>query len=95
MQRPSRADSVGIVTPKKIHISEPLALSSGRTLDGYELVYETYGELNSNASNAILLCHALSGHHHAAGYHSDDPHEKPGWWEFCVGPGKPIDTQNN
>ena len=92
MQRPSRAESVGIVTPQNIHISEPLALSSRHTLKGYELVYETYGELNSAGTNAVLLCHALSGHHHAAGYYTDDPNEKPGWWEFCVGPGKPVDT---
>ena len=57
----------------------------------FELVYETYGELNADRSNAVLVCHALSGHHHAAGYHSEDE-RKPGWWEQCIGPGKPIDT---
>ena len=86
------ADSVGIVEPKKISISEPLALSCGRTLSGYKLVYETYGELNAHKSNAILICHALSGSHHAAGYYQDDESGKPGWWEVCIGPGKPIDT---
>ena len=90
-------NSIGIVTPEKITIDEPLQLSCGRVLSGYELVYETYGELNSNNSNAILICHALSGHHHAAGYHADPAEDsgvaaKPGWWEVCIGPGKPIDT---
>lgn len=92
MPREPAADSVGIVKPQRINISEPLPLSCGRTLDTYELVYETYGKLNSDQSNAVLICHALSGHHHAAGYHSDDPDEKPGWWDSCIGPGKPIDT---
>lgn len=90
-------NSVGVVTPKKIVIEEPLSLSCGRTLSGYELVYETYGELNSERTNAVLICHALSGHHHAAGYHLDPSSDsgmaaKPGWWEVCIGSGKPIDT---
>jgi homoserine O-acetyltransferase len=83
--------SVGIVTPKTLHVDQPLALSSGRTLAQYDLVYETYGELNSNQSNAILICHALSGHHHAAGLHRSDD-SKPGWWDHYIGPGKPIDS---
>ncbi|MBT8419807.1 MAG: homoserine O-acetyltransferase [Gammaproteobacteria bacterium] len=84
-------DSVGIVMPKTHHFDAPLALDCGRTLDGYDLVYETYGELNADRSNAMLICHALSSDHHAAGYHHEnDP--KPGWWETCIGPGKPIDT---
>ena len=87
------ADSVGLVEPKKVHISEPLMLACGRELKGYDLVYETYGELNADKSNAVLICHALSGSHHAAGYHGDAPGEKPGWWENCVGPGKPVDTK--
>jgi homoserine O-acetyltransferase len=66
-------------------------LACGRALDQYELVYETYGELNEKKSNAILICHALSGHHHAAGYHSEGD-KRPGWWDECIGPGKPIDT---
>lgn len=85
------ADSVGLVTPKRLHIDAPVTLESGRTLDSYELVYETYGELNDTASNAILICHALSGDHHAAGYHSMKD-RKPGWWETAIGPGKAIDT---
>jgi homoserine O-acetyltransferase len=59
-------------------------------LQGFDLVYETYGELNQDASNAVLICHALSGHHHAAGYYVDE--QKPGWWEHCIGPGKAMDT---
>ncbi|WP_263143048.1 homoserine O-acetyltransferase [Pseudomonas sp. RIT-PI-AD] len=85
-------DSVGLVTPRTMRFSEPLALACGRSLADYELVYETYGELNAARSNAVLICHALSGHHHAAGYHSPDD-RKPGWWDSCIGPGKPIDTR--
>ncbi len=86
-------DSVGLVTPQKMVFDEPLALDCGRTLPAYELVYETYGELNAERSNAVLICHALSGDHHAAGYHSMAD-RKPGWWETCIGPGKPIDTNH-
>lgn len=85
------ADSVGIVTPQIFNASEPLLLACGRTLANYQLVYETYGTLNPNHSNAILICHALSGHHHAAGYHSMED-KRPGWWDAYIGPGKPIDT---
>ena len=84
-------DSVGLVTPQLAHFSEPLALACGRSLPAYDLIYETYGQLNATASNAVLICHALSGHHHAAGFHSVDD-RKPGWWDSCIGPGKPIDT---
>lgn len=84
--------SVGIVAPQLARFDEPLQLACGRLLKSYELVYETYGELNASRSNAVLVCHALSGHHHAAGYHSDND-SKPGWWEECIGPGKPIDTE--
>jgi len=83
--------SVGLVTPQVARFDDPLALACGRQLPQYELVYETYGELNAARSNAVLICHALSGHHHAAGYHSEDD-RKPGWWDTCIGPGKPIDT---
>ncbi|BBR52006.1 MULTISPECIES: homoserine O-succinyltransferase MetX [Pseudomonas] len=84
-------DSVGLVTPQIARFDEPLALACGRSLASYELIYETYGTLNSTASNAVLICHALSGHHHAAGYHAPTD-RKPGWWDSCIGPGKPIDT---
>ncbi len=83
--------SVGLVTPQTMQFDEPLELACGRTLDSYQLVYETYGTLNADHSNAILICHALSGHHHVAGFHSMED-DKPGWWETCIGPGKPIDT---
>ncbi|AYG47112.1 homoserine O-acetyltransferase [Pseudomonas sp. Leaf58] len=84
-------DSVGLVVPQTARFDEPLALACGRSLTSYELVYETYGTLNASASNAVLICHALSGHHHAAGYHAASD-RKPGWWDSCIGPGKPIDT---
>ena len=84
-------DSVGLVSPQVISFSEPLKLRCGRLLDTYELVIETYGSLNNSCTNAILICHALSGDHHAAGFHSPDD-RKPGWWDTCIGPGKPIDT---
>ena len=90
MDSPARQASVGIVSPQTAHFEQPLPLACGRELPAYDLVYETYGELNTNRSNAILICHALSGHHHAAGYHEND--KKPGWWDECIGPGKPIDT---
>lgn len=86
------ADSVGLVTPQKIRIARPLLLDCGRTLDHHELMVETYGQLNAAASNAILICHALSGDHRAAGVHSPEQ-KKPGWWDNCIGPGKPIDTR--
>lgn len=85
------ADSVGLVAPQTHHFTQPLLLACGKTLDEYQLVYETYGQLNAAKSNAVLICHALSGHHHAAGYHSMDD-KRPGWWDAYIGPGKPIDT---
>ncbi|TDO15411.1 MULTISPECIES: homoserine O-succinyltransferase MetX [Halomonas] len=85
-------DSVGLVTPETAHFDDPLPLVCGRTLPAYDLVYETYGTLNAERSNAILVCHALSGHHHAAGYHTRDE-RKPGWWDAHIGPGKSIDTE--
>ena len=86
-----KTDSVGIVSPRCIHFDEDLALRSGKTLSGFDLMIETYGELNQDRSNAILICHALSGDHHAAGFHSESD-AKPGWWDHCIGPGKAIDT---
>ena len=71
------ANSVGLVTPVVRHFAEPVLLSCGRELADYDIVYETYGSLNADRSNAVLICHALSGHHHAAGYHSVDD-KKPG-----------------
>ncbi len=87
----AEASSVGLVAAKSHKFCEALPLACGRVLQDYTLVYETYGELNADKSNAVLICHALSGHHHAAGRHSpEDKH--PGWWDHYIGPGKPIDT---
>ncbi|MBT2785646.1 MULTISPECIES: homoserine O-acetyltransferase [unclassified Halomonas] len=85
------AGSVGLVTPHVARFDTPLALACGKVLPAYELIYETYGTLNAERSNAVLICHALSGHHHAAGYHSEED-RKPGWWDAHIGPGKAIDT---
>lgn len=70
----------------------PLALRSGASIGGYELVYETYGNLNAARSNAVLICHALNASHHVAGLYNDDP-DSIGWWDNMVGPGKPVDTE--
>ncbi len=85
-------DSVGLVKPKFHHFKEPLTLDCGTVLDSYDLVFETYGALNRERSNAVLICHALSGDHHVAGFHREED-TKPGWWDNCIGPGKPIDTR--
>ncbi len=88
--------SVGRVQPRHFVFGspeEPLVLDSGRTLGPVELVYETYGEPNAARSNAILICHALSGDAHAAGIH--DPHDtRVGWWDSMIGPGKAFDTDH-
>ena len=83
--------SVGVVTPLRAHFDQPLTLRSGAVLDAYDLVYETYGTLNAARSNAVLVCHALSGSHHVAGRYASEP-ETVGWWYNIVGPGKPLDT---
>lgn len=87
----SAVGSVGVVTPQNFHFSEPLTLECNRTLPSFDLMVETYGTLNSDKSNAILICHALSGNHHAAGFHSADD-KKSGWWDNMIGPNKAIDT---
>ena len=84
-------DSVGLVESQTLHFDQPLTLACGKTIPKWDITYETYGELNADHSNAVLICHALSGDHHAAGYHNEDD-KKPGWWENAIGPGKPIDT---
>jgi len=71
--------------------AEPLQLQSGAVLRDYKLMYETYGTLNADRSNAVLVCHALNASHHVAGYYADDP-KNVGWWDNMVGPGKPLDT---
>jgi len=85
------SSSVGIVTPELIPFETPLELESGERLPRYDLMVETYGALNANKSNAVLVCHALSGDHHAAGYY-ESTSNKPGWWNHYIGPDKPIDT---
>ena len=84
--------SVGAAVAQRAGFLEPLILKAGKTLASYELVYETYGALNADRSNAVLVCHALSGSHHVAGFYADDPN-KIGWWDNMIGPGKPIDTE--
>lgn len=83
--------SVGLVRPEYISFSEPLVLSSGQSLPEYTLAVETYGTLNEDRSNAVLICHALNASHHVAGINPDDPNDI-GWWDNMVGPGKPVDT---
>lgn len=83
--------SVGQVTPQSLHFDVPLPLRSGATLSDYTLVYETYGQLNADKSNAVLVCHALNASHHVAGTHAGIDRSE-GWWDNLVGPGKPLDT---
>jgi homoserine O-acetyltransferase len=83
--------SVGHVTPQQMHFAEPLPLRSGARLADYTLVYETYGTLNADRSNAVLVCHALNASHHVAGTYEGQP-KSEGWWDNLVGPGKPLDT---
>ncbi len=86
-------NSVGIVAAQTAHFEQALTLKSGAVLPQFDLVYETYGKLNADQSNAVLICHALSGTHHVAGkYSADDKY--PGWWDNLIGPGKPLDTNN-
>jgi homoserine O-acetyltransferase/O-succinyltransferase len=84
-------NSVGIIKAQTAHFSAPLTLKSGAVLPEYDLVYETYGNLNADKSNAVLICHALSGTHHVAGKYSEDD-KYPGWWDNLIGPNKPLDT---
>jgi homoserine O-acetyltransferase len=84
-------DGVGIVESQRARFDAPLRLRSGATLPGFELAYETYGTLNAAKSNAILVCHALSGHQHVAGRYAE-AENNVGWWDNIVGPGRPLDT---
>ena len=84
--------SVGVVTPQVARFAAPLSLRCGASLRDYELVYETYGTLNADRSNAVLVCHALNASHHVAGHYADDP-ANTGWWDNMIGPGKPLDTR--
>jgi homoserine O-acetyltransferase/O-succinyltransferase len=82
--------SVGTVTPQQMSFGEPLPLAGGGALADYQLTYETYGALNADKSNAVLVCHALNASHHVAGL---DAQGRLGWWDNLVGPGKPLDTE--
>jgi homoserine O-acetyltransferase len=80
-----------IATPQSMHFADALMLQSGASVRDYTLAYETYGTLNANKSNAVLVCHALNASHHVAGvYEGQDKSE--GWWDNMIGPGKPVDT---
>jgi homoserine O-acetyltransferase len=83
--------SPGLVTPQVLNFATPLKLQSGASITDYNLVVETYGQLNAQKSNAILICHALNASHHVAGISASDPNDV-GWWDNMVGPGKPVDT---
>ena len=83
-------DSLGLVEASKVTLEGSLDLECGKKLETIDLVYETYGSLNSDASNAILICHALSGNHHAAGKYEGE--KRYGWWDSLIGPNKAIDT---
>jgi homoserine O-acetyltransferase len=84
-------ESIGIVAAQRMHFPEALALRSGASLAGYDLMVETYGTLNAARSNAVLVCHALNASHHVAGVYEGEP-KNVGWWDNMVGPGKPLDT---
>ena len=84
-------NSIGIVKSKIFKCADPIKLSCGKTLDNFELIYETYGKLNKNKDNAVLVCHALTGNQHVAGRHKKTD-KYPGWWDSLVGPGKPLNT---
>lgn len=88
-----REESVGLVETKKYRYEDEIELESGKKFGPIDIAYETYGQLNEEKSNAILVCHALSGGAHAAGWHPED--EKPGWWDEMIGPGKAFDTERN
>jgi homoserine O-acetyltransferase len=84
--------SLGHVQPQSMHFAEPLRLQNGMSIGDYDLVYETYGTLNAERSNAVLVCHALNASHHLAGSYADQP-KSEGWWDNLIGPGKPLDTR--
>ena len=89
--KPLENNFVGIVAAKTAHFDSPLTLQSGQTLPHFDLVYETYGTLNATKSNAVIVCHALSGNHHVAGKYSEAD-KNSGWWDNLIGPNKPLDT---
>jgi homoserine O-acetyltransferase len=85
------ADMSFVATPQSMTFDAPLPLQSGAQIRGYQLAYETYGTLNADKSNAVLICHALNASHHVAGVYADQP-SNLGWWDNMIGPGKPVDT---
>lgn len=80
-----------IASPSSMHFEDALPLQGGASIHHYDLAYETYGELNAERSNAVLVCHALNASHHVAGVYADQP-KSEGWWDNMIGPGKPVDT---
>src|SRR3954452_8543263 len=96
--RPASADRVFfipmtlIATPRSMHFDAPLALRSGAAIRDYSLAYETYGTLNADRSNAVLICHALNASHHVAGVYAGQE-KSEGWWDTMIGPGKSVDTE--
>ena len=80
-----------VATPQSMTFDAPLPLQSGAQIRGYQLAYETYGTLNADKSNAVLICHALNASHHVAGVYADQPSNQ-GWWDNMIGPGKSVDT---
>jgi homoserine O-acetyltransferase len=91
MNAAGHGNSVGAVRPQSMHFDQPLAFRSGAVLREYDLAYETYGTLNADGSNAVLVCHALNASHHVAGWYENEP-DNIGWWDNMIGPGKPLDT---
>ena len=84
-------EDIGLVKYEDFVSTESFTFENGGSIPGFTLRYETYGRLNDEKSNAILICHAISGDHHCAGKYTDDD-RKPGWWNNMIGPGKAIDT---
>ena len=92
MNAPHDPGSVGAVVAQKARFDAPIKLRGGATLPSFELAYETYGTLNAERSNAVLVCHALNASHHVAGFYAEEQNNV-GWWDNLVGPGKPLDTR--
>ena len=88
----SQKGQVGVVCPQTYEHDRKFEMENG-SLENFQLIYETYGKLNAEGTNAILICHALTGDHHVAGVYSKEDRQ-PGWWDHVVGPGKPIDTKD-
>ena len=85
------ANAMLIAIPQSMHFEDALPLQSGASLRAYDVSYETYGTLNADKSNAVLICHALNASHHVAGVYEGQP-KSEGWWDTMIGPGKPVDT---